>query len=475
MDYTDEQIAILQNTPEEGDVVRIDAKAGAGKTSTIIAMCKKWEKDNSFDSVLYLVYNTKMREEAEKKMKKEGLFTFVEVRTIHSLAYEHVGKFYRHKMGGSLYKTAVKNTMHCSWDDAEDIIEELNEFFYSSMSDVNKLSSSAKKYFAMMKDKNNTSVQMTHDCYLKLFHMKMVIEIDYPVVIVDEAQDSNEVTLDIVMNKISGEDTVKVFVGDPHQQIYSFRGSSNIMDMIDPTFDYPLSKSFRFGQNIAALSSYIIGENVRGNMEVADRLHCYGSSLERCVYISRSNARVIERAFELIGTGKKIHFLRGFAEYAEQFMDLYYLHKKEHSKIKSSKIKKFRSVKHYGNYCNNASDMVGKLACSVIEKKGIHEVYRMVKQLSQEKVSAQKADVVLANVHVSKGLEFNSVVLDDDFISMSKIKPGMENYPKIREELNLLYVAVTRAKYNLVLNKDLDNIYKVPHMEAKLEDDSIWV
>ena len=64
---------------------------------------------------------------------------------------------------------------------------------------------------------------MTHDCYLKLFHLKKIINIDFDVVMVDEAQDSNEVTLDLVMNKISADETIKIFVGDPHQQIYSFQ------------------------------------------------------------------------------------------------------------------------------------------------------------------------------------------------------------------------------------------------------------
>ena len=44
--------------------------------------------------------------------------------------------------------------------------------------------------------------------------------------------------LDILLHQTSP----KIFVGDPHQQIYSFRGAVNAIDMIVPTHSYYLTK-----------------------------------------------------------------------------------------------------------------------------------------------------------------------------------------------------------------------------------------
>lgn len=59
------------------------------------------------------------------------------------------------------------------------------------------------------------------------------------------------------------------------------------------------------------------------------------------------------------------------------------------------------------------------------------------------------ADVVFSTAHKSKGMEWNTVVLLDDFIPtlISGMISGEE-----QEERNLLYVAVTRAKRKLIIN-----------------------
>jgi ATP-dependent exoDNAse (exonuclease V) beta subunit len=65
-------------------------------------------------------------------------------------------------------------------------------------------------------------------------------------------------------------------------------------------------------------------------------------------------------------------------------------------------------------------------------------------------------EIVLSTAHKAKGLEFPIVILADDFlprpndVSLDKI-----SLDKHRENLNILYVAATRATKELVLNMDL--------------------
>ena len=58
------------------------------------------------------------------------------------------------------------------------------------------------------------------------------------------------------------------------------------------------------------------------------------------------------------------------------------------------------------------------------------------------------ADTVLSTVHKAKGLEFDTVVLMDDFPDFGE--QGLKNVPE--DEANLIYVAITRAKIRLVVN-----------------------
>ncbi|CAM9677013.1 unnamed protein product [Discosporangium mesarthrocarpum] len=90
-------------------------------------------------------------------------------------------------------------------------------------------------------------------------------------------------------------------------------------------------------------------------------------------------------------------------------------------------------------------------------------------QDAQKKAATGKIEgphVVLSTVHKAKGLEFDNVVLAEDFIDL-----GIENGTPLgrvdgggmmEEEVNVLYVAVTRAKRRLVVNRTLrDHILRL--------------
>ncbi|KAK2146379.1 hypothetical protein LSH36_612g00002 [Paralvinella palmiformis] len=69
------------------------------------------------------------------------------------------------------------------------------------------------------------------------------------------------------------------------------------------------------------------------------------------------------------------------------------------------------------------------------------------------------ADVILTTAHKSKGLEFTSVQVTDDFISEHLYPNNIQGLPP--DEYNLLYVAVTRAKKTLHLSAMLRKILEL--------------
>uniref|UniRef100_A0A4W5KQX6 UvrD-like helicase C-terminal domain-containing protein n=1 Tax=Hucho hucho TaxID=62062 RepID=A0A4W5KQX6_9TELE len=81
-------------------------------------------------------------------------------------------------------------------------------------------------------------------------------------------------------------------------------------------------------------------------------------------------------------------------------------------------------------------------------------------------------DFILGTVHKSKGLEFDTVVITDDF---AKVPCAAHNLPSLSicsggdipdDEWNLLYVAVTRAKSSLVITKNITNILTLAGVRA---------
>ena len=112
----------------------------------------------------------------------------------------------------------------------------------------------------LWRDKVNpkSPVKIEHDTYQKLYQLSKPV-LPYDIIYLDEAQDSSPVVLDIIKQQ---EHCKVVYVGDTYQSIYAFRQAVNAMEKIKaPT--KVLSKSFRYGQEIADLATFIIDGNIQ--------------------------------------------------------------------------------------------------------------------------------------------------------------------------------------------------------------------
>ena len=70
----------------------------------------------------------------------------------------------------------------------------------------------------------------------------------------------------------------------------------------------------------------------------------------------------------------------------------------------------------------------------------------------------------ILNAHQSKGLEWDSVELSDDFPKLFALQKRASDSPKMQEileqELHLFYVAITRAKKELIDNSPNSALFK---------------
>ena len=171
----------------------------------------------------------------------------------------------------------------------------LNAFLSSNKRKLNPKSSAAheiayKVYLEMV----NGTRYMTHSFYLKQYQLiedKQLPNYDY--VLLDEGQDTNDVTLDIFLNI----DAAKIIVGDTHQSIYAWRGAENAMDKVESDFNLYLTKTFRCAPNIVERANFILN-HYKGEKIPIISACVQKPQDETYAVITRTNAKMIENLAE---------------------------------------------------------------------------------------------------------------------------------------------------------------------------------
>src|SRR5690349_8152022 len=153
----------------------------------------------------------------------------------------------------------------------------------------------ARELWADMRDPRS-AVPLEHDVYLKLWHLDGArLPAAAEVLYLDEAQDANPVTLAVL--EAQGRPTV--WVGDPWQSVYRFRGSVNAMRVIAAPRRH-LSRSWRFGEELARVARAILARTgeppavpLRGDPRLTTTL---GPARVPCAVLCRTNAGLFEAA-----------------------------------------------------------------------------------------------------------------------------------------------------------------------------------
>jgi superfamily I DNA/RNA helicase len=91
-------------------------------------------------------------------------------------------------------------------------------------------------------------------------------------------------------------------------------------------------------------------------------------------------------------------------------------------------------------------------------KGKVSDVLKKIKSITVENMS--EADVILSTAHKSKGLEFEQVMLTNDFVRFIDNSNRLLPFKMKEEEVNILYVAASRAKIRLRKNATLSKIVK---------------
>ncbi len=434
---TDEQKIIINS---EGNIV-INAYAGTGKTTTLVEYVKHRPNIN----FLYIAFNRSVKNEAINKFKE---CSNVVIETAHSLAYRKYGNKFKEISNLKVYDITKK--FNIDFISAKNVIDLFNYYCNSDIIDICTIESSSVNIVRkLLKAMINDEIAITHDFYLKLYHLSKPV-LDFDTILFDEGQDASPVMLDIFLNQKAN----KIIIGDTNQQIYGFRYAIDSLSKVDFN-KYYLTNSFRFPQAIANIANNVLGlkrylgDNVQVNI-IGNGVNV----LKTKAIIARTNISLLDKIIEYKGTinleGDINSYI--FTDNGTSIYDVLNLMLKKRNKVNNKFILEQGNFNDLKDYAKEANDNDLKLTCQIVEKYK-NNLFKLIPEIKKRNVSKNKASIIFSTVHKAKGMEYGQVTLTDSFINESKLSND-EELAKIKnpnEEINLLYVALTRTTGKLML------------------------
>ncbi len=463
IDLTDEQDFTV-DCIKTGEDSKVQAPAGSGKTFTLEAAAYVMQERRG----LYLAFNKAIAESAKTKFSNN-----VDCRTGHSVAFGQVAWPYKDrisKLTGTLIAkqmfigdTGIYNTPAAK---GYIILDTIRRFCFSADKEIQlkhvpvitgpylpehipamreDIVPYAKDVWA---DQINVdgNLPITHDTYVKLWHLSDP-HIKKDFILFDEAQDANPVMLDIIMQQ---EHCQKIFVGDKFQQIYGWRGAINAMDKINTKHSTYITQSFRFGDAIADMANRVLQgymppelapPSIKG-LKTKDGEVLYTPIDDPDVVICRTNSGVISNVFKYLEKDVKIYVQGGVAQMLTMLRGT--------ADLQMGKRTYAPDLALFNNWeevieCSGTES--GQELRSFVKMVQDHGVPALTDALKKTMPFAGSADLTLTTAHKAKGLEWERVQLHSDFPTPAEDK-SLE-----QSEINLLYVALTRALTTLDASK----------------------
>lgn len=472
---TEEQVQAINR---RDSLVPLVAFAGAAKSSTLEMVAQYRPNENH----LYVTYNKALQVEAAARYPAN-----TKCVTSHGIAYPEYGVLFKHKLVPSIKPIQVVKALRLDGNNAivraSRAIESVNAFLASTADSFPPgVSQETVDLWSAMADVDNTALGMTHDGYLKLYALngprraKHALQ-NIHTLLLDEGQDANPPMLQIAL----GLDVQRFIVGDTHQSIYQFRGAVDAMEIVASKAPASyLTGSFRFGQDIADVANYVLSfkgieQRIRGlgPKGMVGEVRDY----KPYAFISRTNSGVFAHAVAALQKNKSIHVVGGpEGMKLDLISEVYNMSRGE--KPVNTYLASYATYDELREMAELSEDAEMKGICRLIDiyKTRLPVLIDQIRRAQHK--DANTASVVLATAHKSKGLGFERVVLDDNFLDFAQLlgasqeeflaqQADLRNNPT---ELNLLYVALTRAKQALQLPPSLmAAMSKYPDVQSRIE------
>jgi superfamily I DNA/RNA helicase len=464
-EWSDFQKNIFRDIAKGNDHTVVIARAGSGKTSTIVEGFKYLPRGKK---TLMVAFNKSIADELKQRAP-----SYVDVMTLHSLGYRAIRQAFGNEIVLEQDKCRLL-TAQVIGDDYE--LWDLNQSICKCISLCKGFLFDTPKGVKDLIDRFGIETfDLTQEKFtehvLKIMGMsktqKQVIDFDdmiwfpfvyrlnvgkFDVVFVDEAQDLNAAQMAMVFSALKPDGRV-IAVGDPAQSIYQFRGADSeaIPNFITKlkAKTLPLSVTYRCPKKIVKIAQEIVPdiqaaanapEGLVVDLDVSDLLKTVKPG---DFILSRTNAPLIKHCMALLRAGVPAN-IQG----KDIGANLIYFIKKSKAKTinafityvnewRDQEVKRLLSEKKTTDVCMDKAECLLNLCEGTLTIKDLKET---IEKLFNDVDDTAK--VILSTTHKAKGLERDRV-----FVLVNTYRKSGAG----GEEDNLWYVAVTRAKSELYL------------------------
>ena len=460
----------------------VRARAGSGKTTTILEACKHVPAGGK---TLLAAFNKRIAVELQGRV---GDLVGVEAKTLHSLGLAFIRRMWRdvviekdvdyararqaagtdapdeivemvEKLAGLL-----KN-MDPFTKDTEEAAEIGEEFDIDPGEDweeegwtLHRVAQIAIKARDLAKERDSKN-RVSFDDMIFIPIANNFVRAWYTLVVVDEAQDMNYSQLLLAQKACKREGRI-VVVGDDRQAIYGFRGAdSDGIDRLKQELsarELGLTVTYRCGKKIVAVAQKLVPDfsagpsNPDGVVDACSIDKLIDEAQPSDFILSRTNAPLMSVCLRLLKKGKRARIegrdvaagLRAIVKGMKARSVPQFIQKvgawRERQEQRATKIRKASTRTAKLDVIRDQAEMLISMAegCASVD-----EILVRTETLFGDSSNGNPADsIVCSSVHRSKGLETDRV-----FVLMDTIRADDT------EENNIAYVAYTRAKARLTM------------------------
>ena len=416
------RVYVYKHIFQKGDVMAIKSVAGSGKTTTLLELAKV----HKTKKILYLAFNRSLVSEIQTKLNKQKIKNMYPYTFDSLLRNTYIAMKKNEPNITYVNSQSIQNILPWlkgkSFQIREDIVKLFSKFCgqnkYSTIQEYCKYEVGKDKPLLDTLWKKCLSLEVINFESMRKISVlqhwfKDILDKQYDMIMIDETQD-----FDIMMLRMLLDDTTipKIFVGDPKQSIYEWRGCIN-------GFDYMPTNSLI----IEFYSTFRIGEPACE--EIRKRF-------DDCWMISKSKNETI-LSNQLSFTEEKYTYLfrswKCLLKTAETIKNIW-IQGYDDTKIESIRKQHQKLQKGYGFDDDEFEDDLPKFLKSITQE----ELETMISNIDENITTKIDATCKFYTIHAYKGLE-------DDNI---RIAADIED--KDNEDENLYYVALTRGMKNII-------------------------
>jgi DNA helicase-2/ATP-dependent DNA helicase PcrA len=494
MNWSEYQQAIFDKICYTGESLLVEAVAGSGKTTTLVEIINRVPEGQS---MLFVAFNKAIADTLRARVTRPGALCL----TLHA-----VGRAAWMESLGMDHDQCVLNNSKCreildglaTWQDRARVgantlklielakgvgiipttyMSQEEQGFYRGL--VADLDSNWEELMAQYNlDPLACSLDLARRVLLEsirssrttidfndMQYMPVVAGVgfkQFDVVLLDEAQDVNGLQVEMITRLVKPDGRL-IAVGDRHQAIYGFRGAlADCMDVLQDRFGathMPLSICYRCPKLVVTHARQWVPQ-IEPSADAEDGILELGQTVlldlkcfqPRDVVLCRLNRPLVTLAFRLIRArvpckvaGRDIG--KGLADLVRQLKassigDL-------EAKLEVWRANQIRRAKEDPGKIAGINDRVETLLVFIDHAASVADLLAEIEGLFVDQDPAKpQAMLMLSTVHKAKGREWDRVFILDaqEFMPVPWVKEGEW---QMQQELNLCYVAATRAKREL--------------------------